>query len=269
MGKYIEQVFPDNYPTDSNVENILSHYVKKPPSESDPGYASFRDHSLRGVYLNHKLRWELTPMQNHPQPGMRPRFTADNPLLYRDPLIKMLDELDLVDKIPYWVHSIPEYHPRYHRMNGASQQVCFNIFYEMCNNPHSTIPRLPEFTIPLYLVKWVDLLINECPVWDLGLVAISHTLTKYNNRKNSSSEFNIGFPQSAFRCLCPLSRKFKNHHEDNGLNGFFSHCGKPHCNETIFHNPTELIDHVLDKSQHCIFYFIIDRLIKHLYQDIS
>jgi len=117
-------------------------------------------------------------MQNIPHPGMRPRYIEDNPLLFRDPLIKMLDELVLVDSIPYWLISIPEHHPRYRLMSGASQQVYFNIFYEMSHNPHSTIPRLPDYTLPIYVVKWVDLLIMECPVWDLRLVAISHTLNK-------------------------------------------------------------------------------------------
>ena len=94
-------------------------------------------------YLENKLVWELSPMQLLPQPGMRHWSTNDNVLLYKEPLINILGDMALVDTIPYWVSSLPEFHPRFRLTNGAGQQIYNSIFWEISHNKNSVIPRLP------------------------------------------------------------------------------------------------------------------------------
>ena len=152
-------------------------------------------------------------------------------------------------------------------MFGASHIICTSIFYHLEQVPGSLIPKLPDNTLPLYLMKFVDLVIMECPGWDMGLVTMCEYIMKIQD-KNVSYTTNQ-YAQEFFRCVCPLSRRMEFWHHDSGLQGLFSHCGIPHCEVDIFKNPRALIDYVLDASKQCISHFIIGQIIKRLYQDIN
>ena len=51
--------------------------------------------------------------------------------------------------------------------------------------PGSLIPKLPDNTLPLYLMKFVDLVIMEFPVWDMGLVVMCESIVKIQDKKVS------------------------------------------------------------------------------------
>ena len=139
--------------------------------------------------------------------------------------------------------------------------------YHLEKEPDSLIHKIPDNTLPLYVMKIVDLVIMEYPVWDMGLVVICESIMNIQYKKVLYTTNQ--YAQKYFRCVYPLSRKMKFWHHDSGFQWLFSHFGIPHCQVDVFKNPKALIDHVLDASKQCIFHFIIGQIIKRLYQNTN
>ena len=204
-------------------------------------------------------------MFDHPKIGARPLWKDSNPLVYQKAVRKMIVECDLSSSgtVPAWVKCLPEHHPRMECINGVSQQVHRTIQIELQNNEHSLIPQFPDFTYPLYVMKWIELFTMECPVWDIGLVTMCKSIKEIHNEMTPSS------PPECYRCMCPLSSKLKIWSDKKGLSNFFKHCGVPPCRHQVFLDPKTLIDHVHVKSKTCVFHFEIGRVIKVMYENVN
>ena len=111
-----------------------------------------------------KNRYELETILFLIHPAKIHRFTEVGPLRFREPLKLMIKQTHLTSGepiIPYWIEKIQNNHPRAKLMWNASQVIYTSICYHLEQVPGPLIPKLPDNTLPLYLMKFVDLVILE------------------------------------------------------------------------------------------------------------
>ena len=151
-------------------------------------------------------------------------------------------------------------------MNGAPQSVWVETCRDLRTNPHSLIPKLPDFTYPPYYGKFVDMIVHDNMVWQMGLTTSMCSIAEIKNATKTPTGEKVPYKHDSFRCICPLSIVLKKWHASCGLSDFFEHGGIPLCSEKIFQNPNDLIDHVVHHGKDCILHFLTGRVIKLIYE---
>ena len=235
-----------------------------PPQDSDSKeYKEIVDHCKRGRTVDRFP--ELYSMMCLPDLGARALWSQHNPLVYQKNVKKMLLQCELTtnETIPSWVVSLPENHPCMLSINSVSQQIQYRLYDQLRENAHSLIPQFPDFVFPPHAMKWVEVFMMECPLWDIGLVTMRKSIEEIQNNDSPTS------PVQCYRCICPLSYKLKPWMDEKGLTPFFDHGAVQPCRHKVFQNPMALIDHVFETSKTCTFHFLIGQVIRELYQDAN
>ena len=100
-------------------------------------------------------------------------YTAENKLDFQTKIKEQLKSFELVMDGEYrtlrWVMNLPKLHPKALRMNSVSQYIWIATSRDLLENPNSLIPKLPDWTYPPYYAKFVDMIVHDNMVWQMGL----------------------------------------------------------------------------------------------------